>query len=85
MTGDKHPPGVDPAILLSEKPQLLHDLAALAGVTVPPAHAEAVRGHLATASRMASLLYAVPLDDHAMDGAPVFTPADCPGGESGEE
>ncbi|MEE4661328.1 MAG: DUF4089 domain-containing protein [Halieaceae bacterium] len=84
MATDKDQPQSDPATLLAEQPQLLHDLAALAGVAVPPEHAQAVRGHLVTAARMASLLYAVPLDDHAMDGAPVFTPADGPGGKSGE-
>ena len=82
MAKDKHPTNSDPATLLAEQPQLVHDLAALAGVPVPPEHADAVRGHLLTAARMAGLLYAAPLDDNALDGAAVFTPDAClPAGE----
>ena len=66
----------DPATLIMDKPSLLDDLAALTGIEIPGEHAAAVRGHLATAARMAALLYNAPLNDHALDGAAVFTPAE---------
>ncbi|MEM0954761.1 MAG: DUF4089 domain-containing protein [Pseudomonadota bacterium] len=66
----------NPMALIWEKPTLLEDLAALAGVEIPGEHADAVRGHLATAARMAALVYDAPLADHTLDAAPVFTPAD---------
>ncbi len=65
-----------PADLIAEQPELINTLAALAGVRIPEASAEAVRGHLLTAARMAQLLYATPLPDHVLDFAAVFTPAD---------
>ncbi len=70
--------GLGPAALLAEQPELVQALAALAGVRIPEASAEAVRGHLLTAARMAQLLYAAPLPDHALDLAAAFTPADGP-------
>ena len=68
--------GFRPEQVLSEQPELIHALAALAGVRIPPASAEAVHGHLLTAARMAQLLHAAPLPDHILDLAPAFTPAD---------
>jgi len=70
--------GLRPAQLLAERPELVQALAMLAGARIPEDSAEAVRGHLLTAARMAQLLYAVPLPDHVLDLAPVFTPADGP-------